>query len=343
MYNTRIFHTTPLPQEPTGLQQAAQLLHDGELVAIPTETVYGLAANALREESVQRIYEVKGRPSNNPLIVHISDLSELEPLTTSVPASAYRLAERYWPGPLTLVLPKSELISPTISGGLDTVAVRMPAHPIARELIRLSGCPLAAPSANLSGKPSPTTVQHVLEDFDGKIAAIVDGGDCTIGVESTVLSLHTHPPRLLRPGGVTLAQLEEVLSEVEVDRAVLSRLEKGATASSPGMLHKHYAPVTRLVLLQGSSEDFAAFLNSKADKVGALCFDEDIPLLRVPFVSYGTPRCPETLAHRIFDALREIDRLGVETVYAHCPSADGIGLAVYNRLLRAADFQIQKV
>ena len=219
--------------------RAAQLLREGKLVAIPTETVYGLAADALNGPAVARIFEAKGRPQDNPLIVHIAREADWTPLVKEIPEAAHRLAERFWPGPLTIILEKSGLIPDEVSAGLSTVAVRCPSHPAAQAVIRAAGRPLAAPSANLSGKPSPTTAERVLEDMDGKIEAVLDGGPCAVGVESTVLSLAGAVPRLLRPGGVTAEQLREVLGTVELDAAVTDKLAPGAAAASPGMKYKH--------------------------------------------------------------------------------------------------------
>lgn len=224
---------------PGDIEKAGEILRQGGLVAIPTETVYGLAANALDGEAVKKIYQAKGRPSDNPLIVHISDVAQLSPLVKEVPEAACKLAAVFWPGPLTIILEKSSRIPDQTSGGLDTVAVRCPYHPTARAVIDAAGVPLAAPSANLSGKPSPTTFRHVQEDLTGRVDALLDGGDCTVGVESTVITLVTDVPRILRPGGVTLAQLEHVLGQVEVDPAVIHQMEQGQKASSPGMKYKH--------------------------------------------------------------------------------------------------------
>ncbi len=320
------------------IEKAGEILRGGGLVAIPTETVYGLAANALDKAAVKRIYETKGRPSDNPLIVHISDFSQLAPLVREVPESAKRLADAFWPGPLTMILPKSDLILPEANGGLDTVAVRLPAHPVARAVIKAAGVPLSAPSANLSGKPSPTTFAHVKEDLMGRVEALLDGGDCGVGVESTVLTLAEGTPRLLRPGGITLSQLRAVLGRVDVDPAVLHRMKEGEKASSPGMKYKHYAPRANVILVDASPEEYADYVNQRGNCL-ALCFDEDLPFLQTPFVSYGGRYDGAGQARRLFFALHRLDELGAETVYAHMPSKNGVGLAVYNRLIRAAGFQ----
>lgn len=322
-------------------ERAGEILRQGGLVAIPTETVYGLAANALDGEAVKRIYAAKGRPSDNPLIVHVSGFSQIMPLVKEVPEEARLLAEAFWPGPLTIILEKSGLVPFETSGGLDTVALRLPAHPAARGVIEAAGVPLAAPSANLSGRPSPTTFAHVRADLNGRVEAILDGGDCRVGVESTVVTLVGGAPRVLRPGGVTLGQLREVLGHVELDPAVLHQLEAGARASSPGMKYKHYSPRAEVVVVDGSPEEYAGYVNGR--KGGwALCFDEDLPLVEVPAIRLGSRYDGTGQARRLFGALLELDAQGAQTAYAHCPMQNGVGLAVYNRLLRAAGFRVER-
>lgn len=334
--------TKQLQPNAAGIDEAARLLQEGQLVAIPTETVYGLAANALNSDAVSSIFVAKGRPSDNPLIVHIADFRDWEPLVRHIPDNARRLAEAYWPGPLTIILPASDLVPKVVTGGLSTVAVRFPSHPIAQAVILRSQCPLAAPSANRSGSPSPTNAQRVTEDMDGRISAILDGGDCDVGVESTVIDLCHTPPRLLRPGGITPEMLEEVLGPIEIDKAVTHALENGAVAASPGMKYKHYAPKAEITIIKGTPESYARFVNSHIeDGIGALCFDEDKPFLKVPCVSYGSRYDDLTQARLLFDALRQLDEMGIHTVYASCPQTSGIGLAVYNRLLRAAAFRVE--
>ena len=324
-----------------GILRAAEILKHGGLVAIPTETVYGLAANALDETAVGHIFEAKGRPQDNPLIVHIARLEDWEPLVTGIPDRARLLAEHFWPGPLTIILPKSGRIPSAVSAGLDTVAVRCPSHPAARAVIEAAGLPLAAPSANTSGRPSPTCANHVLHDLGGKIDAVLDGGECGVGLESTVVSLCGLTPRLLRPGGVTPEQLREVLGEVEIDPAVLSRLEEGQKVLSPGMKYKHYSPRSRVVILDGNGAQYRTYLLSHLnEKPAALCFEEDLPLPGVPSVCYGSEQEPDSQAHRLFDALRQVDDLDAGVVYARCPDKNGVGLAVYNRLIRAAGFEV---
>ncbi len=333
--------TEYLSTESADLQRAADLLRAGELVAIPTETVYGLAADALNGTAVASIFAAKGRPADNPLIVHIAELSQWEDLVSHIPPQALALAKAFWPGPLTMVLPKADCIPVEVSAGLSTVAVRMPSHPVARKLITLSGCPLAAPSANRSGIPSPTEARRVMEDMDGRIAAVVDGGACDVGVESTVVDVSTVPVRLLRPGAVTVEMLTAVVGDVIVDDAVVHELKDGEAAASPGMKYKHYAPKANVVLVSASAEKYAAYVNARAgDGVAALCFDGEEQNLTVPYVTYGARHDHEEQAHRLFEALRLLDEHKVEVAYTACPSQEGVGLAVYNRLLRAAGFEV---
>lgn len=342
--------TLKLTNSKQDIETAGKLLKDGELVAIPTETVYGLAADALNGEAVANIFKAKGRPMDNPLIVHIADLSQVDDLVAFVPPVLEDLAKAFWPGPLTVIMEKSDLIPDEVSAGLDTVAIRMPSHPVARAIIKAAGTPLAAPSANTSGMPSPTTAAHVLHDMDGKIAAVVDGGPCEVGVESTVLTLCTRVPRILRPGRVTPEDLFDVLGEVEVDDAVLGQLAEGAVAASPGMKYKHYSPKAEVYIVDGSAEGFAKFVNEKvaeraADEaaVAALVFDGEESLVNCVTLPFGAEDDPLGQAEHLFDDLRRADELGVSDIYVRCPSAEGVGLAVMNRLLRAAEFRIINV
>lgn len=334
-------NTLNLTSSQEDLEKAGRILRKGGLVGIPTETVYGLAANAFNGAAVARIFKAKCRPMDNPLIVHIAEISEWKPLVKKITHEAEKLAKKFWPGPLTIILPKSDLIPDEVSAGLETVAVRMPSHPVARGIIKAAGVPLAAPSANLSGKPSPTAAAHVLHDMSGRIEAVVDGGECGVGVESTVISLAGDVPCLLRPGGVTLEQLRETLGEVNVNHAVYDQLKDGETAASPGMKYKHYAPSAKVVVLRGESEEYIKFVNSHAGGgVAAICYDEEIPLLNVKTISCGKMGDSESQAHFLFEALRKADDIGAEIAYAHYPSTDGVGLAVYNRLMRAAAFEV---
>ncbi|MCH5352315.1 MAG: threonylcarbamoyl-AMP synthase [Acutalibacter sp.] len=333
-------------QHTNDIERAGEILRHGGLVAIPTETVYGLAANALDSTAVKKIFAAKGRPADNPLIVHVAEFSQIVPLVQEVPEAAKKLAEAFWPGPLTIILPKSELIPPETSGGLFTVAVRCPAHPVARAVIQAAGVPLAAPSANPSGRPSPTAFAHVKQDLTGKVDALLDGGDCRVGVESTVITLAAGKPRILRPGGVTPEELRTVLGEVEIDSAVLKSLEQGRVASSPGMKYKHYAPKADLTLVDASPEEYSNYVNQKCGSESglkscyALCFEEDTPLLTIPYLSFGSRYDSAEQAQRLFSSLYRLDALGVKKIYAHMPRKQGVGLAVYNRLIRAAGFSV---
>ena len=320
---------------------AANLLKENQVVGMPTETVYGLAGNAYSYEAVKRIFEAKGRPQDNPLIVHISEFSEIYDLVSEVPEMAKKLADAFWPGPLTIILPKSPQVPLSVTAGLDTVAVRCPSHPIARNLIKASGVPLAAPSANLSGKPSPTKAQHVYDDLKGRIPYIIDGGECLEGVESTVITLATSTPKLLRPGNVTLSQLKSVLGEVQVDDAVLNSLKKGEKVSSPGMKYKHYSPVAEIVLVRGEYDNFVEYVNNyQGEKVYAMIFDNEGEKLDVPYIEYGT-KDYKTLSHSLFDSLRELDKLGANICFVRYPDENNDdNLAVLNRLLRAAGFKV---
>lgn len=326
------------------IDEAVDILKNGGLVAIPTETVYGLAANALSPDAVKGIFKAKGRPGDNPLIVHIAELQDIEryALSCALPKSAKLLAELFWPGALTVILPKTVKVPDAVSAGLSTVAIRMPAHETARKIIKAAGVPLAAPSANLSGSPSPTTAQHVLQDLNGRIQAVLDGGACSVGVESTVLSLAGSVPRLLRPGAVTLEQLREALGKVEVDSAVMNELKKGEAASSPGMKYKHYSPKANVILVKSDDSEYYELVNSKkGGNAVALCYNEDVNNILIPVVMFGSRENPCEQAEKIFDALRRIDSVYRDfTVYARCPETDGIGLAVYNRLIRAAGFEV---
>ena len=324
------------------IETAAKIINDGGIVAMPTETVYGLAANALDGKAVAKIFTAKGRPMDNPLIVHISGIDMIEKLGLyrEFTEKAKKLAEKFWPGPLTIILPKGDCIPDEVSAGLDTVAVRCPSHKTARMLIELSDKPLAAPSANLSGKPSPTKFQHCVNDLMGKADGIIDGGDCTVGVESTVITLATNPPRLLRPGGITVEQIEKVIGKIQVDKAVTHQLEEGKTAISPGMKYKHYAPKAQVYLVKGNS--FVPYVKRLTNSnTAVICFDEDEKSITGLTYKIGSKNDYNTHAHRIFDVLRQIDKEGsINTVYAPLPTTEGVSLAVYNRLIRAAAFRI---
>lgn len=337
MKNTKKLITQNL-KDINDIKTAAEILLGGGIVAIPTETVYGLAADAFNDEAVRNIFVAKGRPQDNPLIVHISSFEQIYSLAREVPDSAKKLADKFWPGPLTVILPKKDTVPDVTSGGLDTVAIRMPSHPVANRIIELS-CPLAAPSANISGFPSPTSFEHVEADMMGRADAICDGGDCAVGVESTVITLATEAPVLLRPGGVTLEQLREVLGEVRVADAVLNPMKKDEKAESPGMKYKHYSPKAELTVVRGNIKEFVSFASS-SDFDSILCFEGEEELFEDKItVTFGSVNDPLSQAQRLFDALRELDEKGAKRVIVRSPSKNGVGLAVCNRLYRAAAFR----
>jgi len=327
---------------PGTAQAAAEIIKSGGLVGIPTETVYGLAADGLNPEAVAKIFQAKGRPQDNPLILHICGPEQIEEYCHHIPQAAYTLAERFWPGPLTMVLPARSCVPKCTTAGLPTVAIRCPDSAITREIIRLAAVPVAAPSANISGKPSTTTAEHVLHDHDGKIELIVDGGPSRVGVESTIVDLTEKRPRLLRPGGITPEQLVEVLGDLVVDKAVTAQIDKDAVVKAPGMKYRHYAPACQVVIVAGSREKAAAYIHAHhetGDRV--LCFDEELPLYSgCNPLSYGTESNVETLSAGLFSALRELDDPSIHQVYARCPVGGGVAYAVQNRLKKAAAFHI---
>ena len=322
---------------------AAELLRQGEAVGMPTETVYGLGCDAGNPDAVKKVFAAKGRPADNPLIVHIADLADWAPLVQEIPPLAKKLAERFWPGPLTVILPRTDAVPAITAGGLDTVGVRFPAHPVAQALIRAAGVPVAAPSGNRSGSPSPTNAAHMFADMDGRIPAILDGGSCICGVESTVIQLDdAESVRVLRPGFVTPEQLQTVAAHVTVDPAVLAKVTEGTVVRSPGMKYRHYAPKAKVTLVQGDQPHFLAYMKQHTGSgVYALCFDADVPLCEAAGICcmpYGDT--DEARAAAFFSSLRELDALGASHVYVRAPRTDGVGLAVYNRLIRAAGYDI---
>ena len=325
------------------LEKAADLIRNGEIVGIPTETVYGLGADASNEDAVRRVFEAKGRPADNPLIVHLADFSQAKEYTTSIPELAYKLAERFCPGPLTMVLPKNDRIPMITSGGLDTVGIRVPSHRVMHRIIELSGRPIAAPSANTSGYPSPTSAEHVMRDMNGKIAAVVDGGSSEFGVESTVISIEgRNSVRILRPGCITKEMLSELCSEVIIDRAILHELEAGQKAASPGMKYKHYSPKADIIMVEGSLESFISYVGAhNGEGVCSLIFDTDKECFPYRYMTYGKDSSEQ--AHLLFQRLRELDDAGAEKVYVRAPETEGVGLAVYNRLIRAAGFEVIRI
>lgn len=321
---------------------AAAVLRDGGLLGIPTETVYGLGADGLNAQAVRRIFEAKGRPQDNPLILHIPDAGWLERYCRNIPPEAYTLAERFWPGPLTMILQRKVNVPNVVTCGLDTVGVRCPDHPVTLEIIRAAKVPVAAPSGNLSGRPSPTCAAHMLEDMDGRIEAIVDGGPCGVGVESTIIDLTASVPRLLRPGGLPLEALEEVLGEVAVDKAVLAPLAAGEKPRAPGMKYRHYAPKAPVTVVTGESRRTARYIRRRLGAhTGVICFDEyagDFPGCVVRSIGSAGDKAEQ--ARRVFDALRAFDGTDVDAIFAQCPGDGGLGLAVANRLKKAAGFQV---
>ena len=324
------------------ISTAAKILREGGLVAIPTETVYGLGANGLDPNAVNRIFEAKGRPQDNPLILHVTGAQWLPRYCRDIPPIAYVLARKFWPGPLTMILKRSPVVPDETTAGLDTVAVRCPNHPVTLSIIREAGIPIAAPSANTSGRPSCTTAQDVLEDMDGKIEGVVDGGACTVGVESTILDLTCEPPRLLRPGGLPLEDLERLIGHIDVDKAVTGKLEEGEKPKAPGMKYRHYAPKAPVTVVTGSPEASAAEITRRVSPTsGVICFDEYVHMFPEQEVHALGPAADKlTQAQRVFDALRTFDGSAVTEVYAQCPDNRGLGLAIGNRLKKAAGFHI---
>ncbi len=326
------------------LKRAAELIRMGGLVGIPTETVYGLGANGLDPEAVKKIFLAKGRPQDNPLILHIHDKSQLYDFCRQVPETALLLAERFWPGPLTMILPVRDCVPKTTTAGLDTVGVRCPANEATREIIRLAGVPIAAPSANTSGKPSTTTAEHVLHDMDGKIDAIVDGGPCRVGVESTIVDLTGPQPRLLRPGGIGPEALEALLGPLVIDKAVTGEIAADAVVRAPGMKYKHYAPAAEVLIVEGSRQAAARYIRARFQTGDAvLCFREELPLYEgLNPTAYGAEADPASLSAGLFAALRKLDNGAVTRIFARCPTGGGVSVATRNRLRKSAGFHIVK-
>jgi len=349
---TLIFKVDNQKPEAEKIQAAADIIKAGGLVAFPTETVYGLGADALNPEAVLALFEAKKRPMDNPPIIHVADPAEVSSLVVEVPKKAELLMEKFWPGPLTLIFKHSNLVPKVTVAGLDTVAVRMPKHKVALELIRQSRCPVAAPSANLAGKPSPTTAHHVYEDLNGRIDAIIDGGATNIGIESTVVDLSVDPPMLLRPGGTPFEALKEVLSDLKLHVFVQAEQELSLKEiRSPGMAHKHYAPKAKVIVVEGKVPAIVAEVkrltesfNLKREKVGILATDETEALYKAAVVkSLGSRSNLPTVAQNLFRLLREIDAQNVDVIIAEGVSSEGIGLAVMNRLRKASGYHIIKI
>lgn len=344
------------------LLEAAEILRKGGLVAFPTETVYGLGGNALDERAAGKIYEAKGRPSDNPLIAHVSCEAEVEPLVKEIPEAGRRLMRAFWPGPLTIIFPKSNKVPYGTTGGLDTVAVRMPDHPVANRLIALAGVPVAAPSANTSGRPSPTTADHVWQDMEGRIDMIIDGGAVGIGVESTIVDVSAPVPSVLRPGAVTMEMLRQVLEEITVDPAILGPLSSDVKPKAPGMKYRHYAPKADLTLVETGQGGPATMEKtqvgrmiakvralaeeklSQGCRVGIICTDESRDSYPEGLVrSIGARDSQESVAHNLYGLLREFDDLQVEYIFSESFPEDHLGQAIMNRLSKAAGYKIVRI
>ncbi|WP_026486378.1 L-threonylcarbamoyladenylate synthase [Caldanaerobius polysaccharolyticus] len=349
---TKVFHVTREHPENDALRQAARFILEGGIVAFPTETVYGLGANALNPHAVKKIFQAKGRPQDNPLIVHISDFDEVYKYAELVPDKAKILMERFWPGPMTLVLKKKDIIPDVITAGLDSVGIRMPDHPVARAFIKACGVPIAAPSANISGKPSPTRAEHVFEDLNGKIDAIIDGGPCDVGLESTVIDVTGRIPFILRPGGVTREQIEDVIGEVAIDPAVKGDAgRRDFKPKAPGMKYKHYSPEAEVYIVKGKVEDVVDEINrlaekdlSEGKKVGIMATAQTYKMYKYGNVMLvGDRKDTLSIAHNLFDALREFDRERMDIIYAEAVDEKGLGFAIMNRLIKAAGYKILNV
>ena len=334
------------------LCSAVTILRDGGLVAFPTETVYGLGADALDESAAKKIYEAKGRPSDNPLIVHIANVDALEKLAVEIPAAAYDLAKAFWPGPLTMILKKSPVVPYGTTGGLDTVAIRMPNHKLALKLISESGLYLAAPSANSSGKPSPTLAQHVVHDLKGRIDMVIDGGKAVIGLESTIIDLTSETPCILRPGFITKSMLESVIGPVSYDKIVMMKeVDASVKPKAPGMKYKHYAPYGDLTIFEGNSDKVVERINNEVKlavvagkRVGIIATDETKALYPVGFVkSIGTRRNEETIASSLYEILRDFDDLKTELIFSESFYDEQLGQAIMNRLIKASGYKIIRV
>lgn len=338
------------PEEENDLRKAGETLRRGGLVAFPTETVYGLGGDAMNRESSRKIYAAKGRPSDNPLIVHICRFEDIYEIAEEVPEAAKRIAAAFWPGPLTMILRKTEKVPDETTGGLDTVAVRFPSHPVAKKLIQYAGGFVAAPSANLSGRPSPTAARHVVEDMNGRIEVIVDGGEVGIGLESTIVDLTVEPPQILRPGYVTEAMLTEVLGKVDTDVTIMETQSRQAP-KAPGMKYRHYAPKGELVIIEGEPEKVIGYINQRTAedmaagyRTGVIGTSETARRYRADAVKCLGSRCDEeSIARGLFAALREFDGEGTEKIYSESFPSQGLGQAIMNRLLKAAGHRIVRL
>lgn len=334
------------------LEEASQILKAGGLVAFPTETVYGLGADGLNADASRKIYAAKGRPSDNPLILHIAELEDLKEIAVNIPENGFKLAKAFWPGPLTLIFEKSEKVPFSTTGGLSTVAVRMPSHKIAQELIKQSGVYIAAPSANVSGRPSPTTAEHVLEDLDGVIEMVIDGGKVDIGLESTIVDVTADKPIILRPGYITEDMLSQVVGEIEYDKVVLARSSQNDfIPKAPGMKYRHYSPKGELVIYEGDTNQVIKTINQAAGekilqgyKVGIIATEETRSFYQEGIVkTIGTRRDDNTIARGLFEVLRAFDTEGCEYIFTESFDNNQLGQAIMNRLLKAAGYHIEKV
>ncbi len=333
----------------TDFKEAGEILRNGGLVAFPTETVYGLGGNALDPTASMKIYAAKGRPSDNPLIVHISEVSDIEKLAVDIPKEAYRLAERFWPGPMTMILKKADIVPGETTGGLDTVAIRLPSDPIARMLIKTSGVFIAAPSANLSGRPSPTTAEHVIEDLSGRIDMIIDGGSCEIGLESSIIDLSGAEPLILRPGFITKEDFDMVVADAEYDRAVISeKPEKNIVAKAPGMKYRHYAPKGQITIVKGDSDRVVGLINEKlkehlerGEEAAVMCADETADKYKCVHVyKLGSRKKDSEISANLFAVLRQLDEDGIGIIYSESFDDLRLSQAIMNRLRKAAGYNM---
>lgn len=333
------------------IEQASNVLKNGGMVAFPTETVYGLGADALDEQASAKIYAAKGRPSDNPLIVHVANEEQIKPLVKSIPEKARVLMKKFWPGPMTLIFEKSDIVPKGTTGGLSTVAIRMPNHKIALSLIENSGVAIAAPSANTSGRPSPTTAKHVEDDLSGKVDMIIDGGAVGIGIESTIVDVTVEPPMILRPGFITKKMLEDEVGEIQIDKAILGKMSPDVKPKAPGMKYKHYAPKAELTMYSGNQLDVVNYINkmikeseNKGEKVGVIACDETFHMYESGnVISIGTRKNEDTIARNLYSVLRRFDDMNVDVIYGETFEDEGLGQAIMNRLLKAAGYNIKKV
>ncbi|SCG81843.1 putative protein ywlC [Proteiniborus sp. DW1] len=340
---TKILTIDPSHPEIDKILEAAKIISDGGTVAFPTETVYGLGANALDEKAIEKIFTAKGRPQDNPLIIHISDVTQLQELVEDIPQHAYILMEKFWPGPLTLIFKRTNKVPDRITGGLSTVAIRMPAHNIALELIRHSQLPIAAPSANTSGKPSPTNSSHVMNDLSGKVDMIIDGGNTGVGLESTVLDISGDVPTILRPGGITIEDLLDVLPKVEYDKAI-EMSNENIIPKSPGQKYKHYSPDANMIIVKGNVEEIVKKIMKLCKEYEAQGMNVGIMATKQTFDKYendnilvvGDRSFPETIASNLFNVLRRFDEKKVDIIIAEAVEEKGIGIAIMNRMKKAA-------